>query len=317
MVHDVFPDQDIDVILDSQKVRVRVQRSDARGNPLSTLFARAMGIDQVDIGATAAAQAWPGVASDCILPFAIPDLWRVVEIVPPAERWPLIDDVYDDGSVDPNRADYYSSAADAAVGADYTGYGTNKIGFRIQLTTADPGEPPQPGWYYPIRLPGSKGGKDYGDSIKDCWEPEGEGVEYELGDFVDKEPGNMIGPTQQGFSDIFDDPMEQGITWWDPDGSPPLGGPLPGCPTRDGGATCVGPESRRVRPLVMFDPTEWPNIDNGAKPVPITAFGGVFLEEFNPPNEVWIRFMYYTGVVPAADPDLGSENLLRILRIVE
>ena len=75
VVHDVFPDQDIDVILDSQKVRVRVQRSDARGNPLSTLFARAMGIDQVDIGATAAAQAWPGVATDCILPFAVPDRW--------------------------------------------------------------------------------------------------------------------------------------------------------------------------------------------------------------------------------------------------
>ena len=31
VVPDVFPDQDIDVILDSQKVRVRVQRSDARG----------------------------------------------------------------------------------------------------------------------------------------------------------------------------------------------------------------------------------------------------------------------------------------------
>ncbi len=31
---DVFPDQDIDVILDSQKVRVRVQRSDCAGQPL-------------------------------------------------------------------------------------------------------------------------------------------------------------------------------------------------------------------------------------------------------------------------------------------
>ena len=70
---DVFPDADIDVILDSQKVRVRVQRSDARSNPLGTIFARAMGIDQVDIGAAAAAQAWPGISAECILPFALPD----------------------------------------------------------------------------------------------------------------------------------------------------------------------------------------------------------------------------------------------------
>ncbi|MDX1390199.1 MAG: Tad domain-containing protein, partial [Acidobacteriota bacterium] len=59
VVPDVIPNTDIDVILDSQKVRVRVQRSDARGNPLTTVFARVMGIDQVDIGAMAAAQSWP------------------------------------------------------------------------------------------------------------------------------------------------------------------------------------------------------------------------------------------------------------------
>ena len=132
------------------------------------------------------------------------------------------------------------------------------------------------------------------------------GVEYELGDFVIKEPGNMIGPGQQAFADIFSDPAEQGIVWND----------AAGCPVKAG--ACVGAESRRVRPVVMFDPQEWPNIDNGAKPVPITAFGGMFLDHWDGGNEVWIRFMRYQSVSPAADPDFGaSGSLLRVLRIVE
>ena len=257
VVHDVFQDQDIDVILDSQKVRVRVQRSAERGNPLATLFARAMGIDEVDIGAAAAAQVWPGVASECILPFAIPDLW---EIPDPGGgyRYAEIGDYYDY-----DRGDYYVPAA-YPVGGEWTGYGVDKVGWLIQLTTANPGESPQPGNYYSIRLPGSKGGQDYKNSILNCWEPEGVGAEYELGDFVIKEPGNMIGPGQQAFRDIFSDPDEQGIVWDD----------AAGCPVKAG--ACVGAESRRVRPIVMFDPQEWPNIDNGANPVPITAFGACF-----------------------------------------
>lgn len=315
---------DIDVVLDSQKVRVRVHRSTDRldeGGPVPTLFAGILGFNTADVGASAAAQAWPGVASDCILPFAIPDHWFVNE-----------DDAYRDAGIgdtyDSERDDLYIAAADHEQHTaeppsgytdpwpGYTGYGQARIGQEIQLTTADPSESPQPGWYYPIRLPGSTGGNDYRNSIKDCWEP---GGDHKLGDEVDKEPGNMVGPTEQGFGDIFGDPDEQNIAW-DHDQAY-------NCPRRtdrpadETGAAfvgdCVNSGSRRIRPLVMFNPEKWEDIDNGAKPVPITAFAGVFLDDWDGNNAVTVRWMNYPAVQAADEFEMCADCLLRVLRIVE
>jgi len=290
-------DQDIDVLLDSQKVRVRVYRTDNRGNPVATLFARILGIPTVDISAVAAAQTWPGDATDCILPFAMPDRWDVwdedLNVFRPAGP----DDVFD-----ADRGDRYYSSMNPRDDGYYTGYGMNSIGDPILLKPANPQNTPQPGWFYPVRLPGSQGGADYRASIRDCWDPFNE---WELGDELIKEPGNMIGPTRQGFQDILTDPDEQGIYW----------NHRCQCPMDQDG-NVVGPESRRVRPLAMFNPTHWPDIDMGAKPVPLTSFGGIFIEGMDG-NDVWVRWMQYQ-TINAADqwaPDQGG--LLRTLRIVE
>ncbi len=288
---DVFPDTDIDVILDSQKVRVRVQRSEARSNPLPTVFARAMGIDVVNIGAAAAAQAWPGIATDCILPFAVPDRWLEWDPSIPGFRPNEIGDVWDDG------VDHY------VPGPGGTGYEAMDIGSQIQLTTADTKESPQPGWYYSLALPGNRGGNDFRAAIRDCWRPSGE---HQLGDEVLKEPGNMVGPTRQGFRDIFTDPNEQAQSW-----DPSIGWPV----HSDG--TPVDVSSRRIRPIVMFDPTDWPDIANGRKPVPISNLAGVWLESWDGNNEVWVRWLQYTAIAPADDFDPNDSSLLRILRIVE
>ena len=58
-------------------------------------------------------------------------------------------------------------------------------------------------------------------------------------------------------------------------------------------------------------------IDNGAKPVPITGFGGMFLDHWDGGNEVWVRFHALPERIAATDPDFGSGSLLRVLRIVE
>ena len=108
---DIFPDDDIDVIVDSQKVRVRVQRSVARGNPLSTMFAKAMGINTVDIGATAAAQVWPADGVPCVLPFMIPDRWSEG----PGMVWPEAGDNFE-----PDPDDFYVPWSDGGVGATAT-----------------------------------------------------------------------------------------------------------------------------------------------------------------------------------------------------
>jgi hypothetical protein len=72
-------DEDVDVIPDEWTVRVRVHRTEARGNAVPTFFARVFGVDQVDITARAAAWAAPATSSGgdptqaCLLPLALVD----------------------------------------------------------------------------------------------------------------------------------------------------------------------------------------------------------------------------------------------------
>jgi Flp pilus assembly protein TadG len=71
---DVRP-EDVDVLLDEHKVRVRVRNTGARGNAIRTIFARVLGWDEVDVVTVAAAEAVAAGAGVCPLPIAIPDRW--------------------------------------------------------------------------------------------------------------------------------------------------------------------------------------------------------------------------------------------------
>jgi hypothetical protein len=88
---------------------------------------------------------------------------------------------------------------------------------------------------------------------------------------------------------------------------------MKGCPVKAG--ICVGAESWRVRPLILFDPTTWPDIDNGAKPPGIIGFGGLFIETFEPPGDGWVRWMQFAIISPAVDWGDSSESLLRVIRL--
>ncbi len=72
--------EDIHVDLDSSLVRVHVQNTTARGNPIPTFFAKVLGIQTVNVTSVAAAWAAPADALppanvDCPLPIALPDKW--------------------------------------------------------------------------------------------------------------------------------------------------------------------------------------------------------------------------------------------------
>ncbi|MGB5301750.1 MAG: pilus assembly protein TadG-related protein [Gemmatimonadota bacterium] len=78
----VVLDEDIDVILDSSKVRVRVNNVRARGTAIPTFFARVFGVRNVNVRTLAAAWAAPVTGVDetradtkCLLPIALPDQW--------------------------------------------------------------------------------------------------------------------------------------------------------------------------------------------------------------------------------------------------
>jgi len=73
-------DEDIDVILDSAKVRVRVNNISARGTAIETFFARVFGVRTVNVRTLAAAWAAPTdeippTSVDCPLPLALLDQW--------------------------------------------------------------------------------------------------------------------------------------------------------------------------------------------------------------------------------------------------
>jgi Flp pilus assembly protein TadG len=76
-------DEDIDVILDSSKVRVRVNNVRDRGTAVGTFFARVFGVRDVDVRTLAAAwaaptDAAPPVEGECLLPLALPDRYTDV-----------------------------------------------------------------------------------------------------------------------------------------------------------------------------------------------------------------------------------------------
>ena len=288
-------DEDIDVDLPNQLVRVRVQRSEARGNPVATFFARVLGIPTVNISAMAAAQAWPGGGVNCILPLIIPDRWSLTSSTP--YQWPTMSETFD-----PDGDDLYIPWGAAGPGPP-TGYGTPDRGTPIQITTGSPNAAPRPGWYYNIRLPGASGTNDYRAAITGCWNPDSI---YEIGMEVTKEPGNFPVPTGRAFQALI--ASDPNAVW------NPTANRGHGCVTTSGSNECRG--SSRIRPILMFSPEEWPIIPNGAHAVTVSNFVGVFVESSTNQGDVWVRFMNYMAIRPASEWSPDS-NLPRVVRIVE
>ena len=71
----VLQDQDVDVLLDEDKVRVRVYNVETRGNAIATIFGRVLGWQSRDVSTVAAAEVVVAGAGVCPLPVALPDRW--------------------------------------------------------------------------------------------------------------------------------------------------------------------------------------------------------------------------------------------------
>ncbi|MDT8341961.1 MAG: Tad domain-containing protein, partial [Longimicrobiales bacterium] len=307
----------VEVIPAERKVRVHILRQD-----MPTWFARVLGIDAVDIGATAAAVAADAGAARCLKPLALPDMWE--------ERNPAEDangnNVWDPGEewvFDPD-VDHYQKLRDFEnPQLDETGYGSDSglrtdvdrdFGRQIQLKSADPNDPFNfaPGIFFPWRLPsdpateecgqGGGGGQDaggavYRNNICSC-----NNSLITLDTPYDVEPGNMVGPTAQGIGDLMDQDPD---AYWDPR----LG------PVRDvDGETVPALSSPRVMKIGLFRPDEI--VSSGMQTIRFNNFALLFLEgQANPQAPVIARFMFFAGGEGVTGPATGS--LVRFLRLVE
>jgi hypothetical protein len=339
----------IQIDVNEMLVRVGINRG---GFP--TWFARILGIDDVDIGAVAAAQAFRAGTARCLKPFAVPDMWQERDpdqdlngngLWEPGEPWVFERGNRPDGSpgdryqrylgdqVGQNMEAYSEDAqAHGTDGYEPSGYGSwmrngangggyqHDRGRRIQIKVSDPQSEfaLNPGLFYPWRLPpdpnmadcekgggGSQdsGGATYRRNICEC-----NNSEIELFTNYDLEPGNMIGPTKQGVTELLEE--DPHTRWNESTGelentvqsSAYYGKPL---------------SSPRVIKIALFDISQ---INGpGMQAIQFNNFALFFLEQMGNGQQDPIigRFLYYAGGYGegAGGPNTGGTVLY--LRLVE
>ena len=175
------------------QVRVRVLRSSVRGNPLTTFFAPIFGIDTVNIGAEATAEAQPANAMTCVKPFTVPDKW-IESQTPPWDPTDTFDVVDSKGKPLANPDKYVPVGS-----AGYTGYDAHRDKGTLITLKAGTGNNIYPSIYFPYSMGGVTGASEYENNIANC-----NTLMMGFGDLLLAEPGNMVGPTRSGMEALID-----------------------------------------------------------------------------------------------------------------
>jgi Flp pilus assembly protein TadG len=183
------------------QVRVRVQRSGIRGNPVSTFFAPIFGIDTVDVGAVATAEAAPANAMTCVKPFTVPDKW-IERQTPPWDPDDTFDAFDNQGKPLPDP-DIYIPIGQTG----YTGYSAKTDRGELITLKAANGVNIAPSTYFPYSMGGVTGADEYEWNIGNCNQ-----LIMGYDERLLAEPGNMTGPTASGMEALIErDPQ----AYWD------------------------------------------------------------------------------------------------------
>jgi Flp pilus assembly protein TadG len=234
------------------QVRVRVQRSSVRGNPVSTFIAPMFGINTVDVGAVATAEVSPANAMTCVKPFTVPDKW-IERQTPPWDPDDTFDMVDNKGKplADP---DIYIPIGQTG----YTGY--NAVADKGTLITlkAANGNNIAPSFYFPYAMGNITGASEYEWNIGNC-----NTLMMGYNQLITAEPGNMTGPTRSGLEALIDrDPS----AYWD---------------TYNNKVVSTMHPSPRVVSIPLFDPVYYDTgKQNGRNAdLKVVNYMGFFIEE--------------------------------------
>jgi hypothetical protein len=259
-------------------IKVDVHRATDRGNPLPMFFGTLVGLTQQSIRATATAQIRAGNASECMKPWAIPDKWDEADGIP----WVATDtfDRYDDKGNLLSPADFYEAPTKTDPGTGFTV--KDHYGTELTLKHGNPTDAINPGWFFPVIVDptcsaeGSEktcggggsgaGGCCYEKAISGCAP-----LTWAIGDEIETEPGNMVGPTQHGMKDLIaQDPNAK----WDGEKV------IDSC-VDDG--SCPGyTQSPRIVPVPLFDPDGYQiGKTQGRTTVKIVNILGFFVAELD------------------------------------
>ena len=282
-----FTDQPTAECLDSegnaQCIRVDVYRNQERDNSLPAFFGVIAGLTEQGVRATATARVAVANASECLKPWAIPDKWLdahdVIAPTLPLNTW-TEDDEFDTHTKQGNDwfplvpPDEYTKPTASGPGTGFTLAADR--GRQIILKEGGPSTSISPGVYYPIRLPTlngpSAGGSDYEENIASC-----NGLPVEIGDTVESENGNMIGPTKHGVQELIAlDPNAE----WDADSMSVVGS----CAQA---ATPCGPQSPRIVAIPVFDTATYYSTKRQGLPVfTVVNILGFFIDDMQGNNVV-------------------------------
>lgn len=234
------------------QVRVRVQRSGVRGNPLSTFIAPMFGVPTVNLGAEATAEVSPANAMTCVKPFTVPDKW-IEKQTPP---WDPSDtfDAFDKKGKPLANPDIYVPLGQPG----YTGYNAEADKGTLIELKAGTGDEIAPSFYFPYAIGGDSGAAEYRWNIGNC-----NTTMMGFGDLLVAEPGNMVGPTRQGMDDLI---ARDPSAYWDTYNDKPVSTMHP---------------SPRVVAIPLFDPVFYDAGKRSGRNADLKAvnYMGFFIEE--------------------------------------
>jgi Flp pilus assembly protein TadG len=284
---------------ESNRVKVTVFRTAARGNPLSTLVARYFGVATADISATATAEASPANAMTCVKPFTIPDKWREVGSDAPWTGDSEYDAFDNKGVPLPaSEADVYIPALDenGKPNPDYTGYNNSSNKGQRLIIRAGTGNNINTSFYFSLAMTSDTGGSDYRWNIANC-----NHSIYHVGDLLIQEPGAMEGPTIQGIEELI--ARDPGAHWNDV--------------TNDMEGTAFPGNSPRVFPIPLYDPIYYDEGKRNGRNADLKTANwiGFFAEEVQG-NQIYGRIIPIAGIRDKNYPD-GSAAFPKAIRLVK
>jgi Flp pilus assembly protein TadG len=303
---DVRP-EDVEVLLDEHKVRVRVFNVDSRSNAIKTIFGRVLGWQTMNVSTVAAAEAVSAGAGVCPLPIAIPDRWvdNPNGPNPNNQRFdPSDNDKYEPFEPAKPKGNQCPDWANCSVppgqnhqqytGPDFTGYlgdeAASNLGAVLEVKTQS-GPPNSGGPSGQLVLPGgiesynaspcvdsdgwrcwflpdgSSGASNLSAWVDGCPDPNNL-ITLEVGDWIDPETGNVQSTVLSAFKELVD--TYGGDNWnWDA---------VDECMANGNG--CMDPSTvdfaKRHRAIPVVDPT---TATSSTGPAQIIRWECVFIEK--------------------------------------
>jgi len=291
------------------QVRVTTHRKIDTGDPVTVYFLKVLdplleNKGEVTAKATATISCISG--TDCLRPFCPPDRWDDADndsTWDPEEPYNDLNgnEVYDPGEpfTDENGDSVWNPAE--FYDPEITGYkAPDDIGVEITLKLRNSSKSPRMCYYYAVRF-GPEGCDTIytgGDVYREWICGECEPFVISIGDRLHMEPGNMVGPTNQGLECLIGlDPTAE----WDPATGTVINSAYPTSP--------------RIIKLAVFDPTLGVQDCHGVDCITVTKIIVVFVEQHFGADVVG-RFMKMASE-GVSDPDCSSGGFLYTVSLVE